>query len=174
MKNTIYALLVALSLYTSASQGEADTDIVTSALSPEFDAYISSYPASTRSSTKGFLEETKMAVGVLLTSHHFKKYDDYDYQESNNGIYLNIESWSTGTYRNSADEQSAFVAYNSNLYKNGLFQVGLVTGIANGYDGWQNAQGDYMPILGFSTQWAYLKTILSYDALALGIELPLN
>jgi len=31
-----------------------------------------------------------------------------------------------------------------------------------------------LPILGVSARWAFLKAMLSYDAVVFGIELPLN
>jgi hypothetical protein len=52
--------------------------------------------------------------------------------------------------------------------------MNLLAGLANGYEGWENAQGDYLLILGVSTQLGYLKTVLSPDAIALGVEFPLN
>ncbi len=90
------------------------------------------------------------------------------------GVYINNNKWSAGTYKNSADVQSMFVTYNPNLYRNESFKINLVVGVANGYEGWEYAQGDYLPILGVSAQWGYLKTVLAPDALAFGIGLPLN
>jgi len=66
------------------------------------------------------------------------------------GVYININKWSAGTYKNSADVQSMFVTYNPNLYRNESFKINLVVGVANGYEGWEYAQGDYLPILGVS------------------------
>ena len=122
----------------------------------------------------GYLEETEIAIGTILKSYHFAKYDYHDYNESHNGVYINMNRWSVGSYKNSSDVQSTFVTYNSNFYKNELFKVNLVAGIANGYEGWEYAQGDYLPILGVSAQWKYLKSMLAPDSIAFGIELPLN
>lgn len=109
-----------------------------------------------------------------MSSHHFSKDSDYDYNETHNGVYININNWSLGTYRNSADVQSTVATYNSRLYENKLFKMNLVTGLANGYEGWENAQGDYLLVLGVSAQLGYLKTVLLPDAIALGVEIPLN
>ena len=174
MKKIIYIIFVAVSLYTGASKGEGNAEFHTSVVSLEIEPYRSTNSSSTSNLKKGFLEENKIAIGTILKSHHFDKYDYHDYQESHNGVYININKWSTGTYRNSADAQSIFITYNPNLYRKKSFMVNLVTGVANGYDGWQYSQGDYMPILGVSAQWTYLKTMLSYDAVAFGLELPLN
>jgi hypothetical protein len=122
----------------------------------------------------GYLEKAEMAIGTILKSYHFSKYDYHDYNETHDGVYINVNKWSAGTYQNSANAQSVFFTYNSNLYKNELFKFNLVAGIANGYEGWEYAQGDYLPILGVSAQWKYLKTMLAPDSLAFGIELPLN
>ena len=123
---------------------------------------------------KGYLEEAEIAIGTVLKSYHFKKYDYHDYNESHDGVYINLNKWSAGRYRNSADVQSTFVTYNPSLYKNESFKINLVTGVANGYEGWEHAQGDYLLVLGVSAQWKYLKTMLAPDALAFGLELPLN
>ena len=56
----------------------------------------------------------------------------------------------------------------------GSFKVNLVARIADGYEGWEYAQGDYLPVLGVSAQWTYLKTMLGPDALSFGFELLLN
>ncbi|MCP4432061.1 MAG: hypothetical protein GY806_13870 [Gammaproteobacteria bacterium] len=172
MKKIFYILLVSVSLNTGASEGEENANISTSALSLDNEPYSS--PKTSSPSKRGHLEETKIAIGTILKSHHFDKYDYHDYNESHNGIYININKWSTGMYTNSADEQSVFITYNPNLYTKKSFKVNLVAGITNGYDGWENAQGDYLLTLGVSAQWMYLKTMLSYDAVAFGIELPLN
>ena len=123
---------------------------------------------------RGYLEDTEIAIGTILKSYHFSKYDYHDYNESHKGVYIKMNKWSAGTYRNSADVQSTFVTYNSYLYKNELYKFSLVTGIANGYEGWEHSQGDYLPILGISAQWKYLKTMLAPDSIAFGIELPAN
>ena len=115
-----------------------------------------------------------MAIGTILKSYHFSKYDYHDYNETHNGIYLNVNRWSAGTYMNSSNVQSVFVSYNSNLYSNEAIKINLVAGVANGYEGWEYAQGDYVPVLGISAQWRSLKTALLPDGVVLGIELPLN
>lgn len=182
MKKIFYSLLFLVSLNTGASEGEntgasegkEDPDISTSAVILGPDSYGLTEALPKSNSKRGYLEENEIAIGTILVSHHFKKYDYHDYNETHNGVYINVNRWSTGTYRNSADEQSVFVTYNPNVYRNRLLKVNLVAGISNGYEGWENAQGDYLAILGFSAQWMYLKTVLSYDAVAFGLEVPLN
>ena len=129
-------------------------------------------PLSNRS--QGYLEEAEIAIGTILKSYHFSKYDYRDYNETHNGIYINVNKWSAGTYTNSADNQSVLVTYNPNLYRDESYKINMVVGVANGYEGWEKAQGDYLPILGVSAQWGYLKTVLLPDLVAFGIELPLN
>lgn len=174
MKKIITILFFAALLCPGISKGEKNADISTSSLSPEIELLQPTISSSASHVERGFLEENKIAIGTVLKSHHFDKYDYHDYNESHNGIYLNINRWSTGVFQNSADEQSVFITYNPNLYVKRSFTVNLVAGIANGYDGWENAQGDYLAILGVSAQWYYLKTMLSYEAVAFGLELPLN
>ncbi len=173
MKRTLCIFLVSISLNAVASD-ENNSEATVSALSPELEPYDSSAPASP--SSKKALENSKIAIGTILKSYHFDKdkYDYHDYNESHDGVYIVVNSWSAGTYINSASNRSVFVTYNSNLYRNNSIAVDFTSGIANGYEGWENAQGDYLPILGFSAQWTYLKTFLTYDAVTLGIELPLN
>lgn len=174
MKKLIYILLFATSLYTGACKGEENTDVATSGLSPEIEPYRLPQTLPTLTIERGYLEEADVAIGVIVKSHHFDKYDYHDYNESHDGVYLSINRWSAGTFRNSADVRSSFITYNPNLYTMQAFMVNLVVGVADGYDGWEYAQGDYLPILGFSAQWSYLKAMMSYEAVAFGIELPLN
>lgn len=174
MRKIFCIFLVSVSLNTGASDGAENPDISTSALILESDLYRPTNSLSISNNKKGALEEAKIAIGTILRSHHFNKYDYHDYNETHNGVYININRWSTGTYVNSSDEQSVFVTYNPSLYLKGPLEINFVAGISNGYEGWEYAQGDYLPILGVSAQWMYLKTMLSYDALAFGLELPLN
>lgn len=172
MNKFFLIFLFSISLNAGAEEKEDNSGISTSALSPQIQPYIS--PKTAAPSKSGFLEENQIAFGTILKSRHFNKYDYHDYNEDHNGVYLNINRWSMGTFANSADERSLFVTYNPILYQNRMFLVNIVTGVANGYDGWENAQGDYMPILGFSAQWSVLKTVLTYDALTFGMEVLLN
>lgn len=176
MKASLSILLVAVSLYIVSSEAAEVTvisivDDVTMAgesnLSP-----VMTLP--TINLTKGYLEEAELAIGAIIKSYHFSKYDYHDYNEIHNGVYISLNKWSAGTYQNSADDQSVFVTYNPNLYKQESFKVNLVAGVANGYGGWEYAEGDYLLLLGISTQWKYLKTVLAPDSVIFGIELPLN
>lgn len=174
MKRTLCIFLVSISLNAVASDETNNSETEVSALSPELEPYDSS--ATVSPSSKKALENSDIAIGTILKSYHFDKdkYDYHDYNESHDGIYIVVNRWSAGTYINSANERSVFVTYNSNLYRSNSIAVDFTSGIANGYEGWENAQGDYLPILGFSAQLTYLKTFLTYDAVTFGIELPLN
>lgn len=172
MKKIWGIFLIAASLNAVAAEEHKDSATTVSALTPEVEPYDTSelvLPSSRRT-----LESNDIAIGTILRSYHFNKYDYHDYNDSHDGLYLMVNGWSAGTYINSADNRSVFFTYNSNLYHKNSISVDFVSGLANGYQGWENAQGDYLPILGFSAQWAYLKTILTYDAMTFGIELPLN
>lgn len=120
---------------------------------------------------EGYLQHNEMAIGTILTSYHFSNNNS---NETHDGIYLSMNEWSAGTFINSVNNQSVAVTYNRKLYRNELFKVSMVTGIANGYEGVDYAQGDYLPILGVSAQWGYLRSTLLPNAVAFGIELPLN
>ena len=172
MNRFLLFLLISISLNSFAADNEGPEKISTSALDKSTQPYIS--PKSSSTSKNGFLEENKIAIGTILTSRHFKKYDYYDYNETHNGAYLTLNRWSTGAFTNSAGEQSIFVTYNPELYQNRSLMVNMVTGVANGYKGWENAQGDYVAILGVSAQWMFLKTMLTYDSVTFGMEVPLN
>lgn len=153
--------------YAGVAQGEQSEPITTSALSLDIDPY--RVPSSTRQ--RGYLEETRISIGTILKSHHF---NNNDYNETHDGIYLSVSNWSLGTYRNSGNVQSTFVTYNPRLYRSRSLEVNLVAGLADGYDDWEYAQNGYLPLLGVSAQWMYLRTMLSYDVVAFGFELPLN
>ena len=160
------AILVLL-LCSSASMGQEAYFISSNALKLESDAY----PLPAANVRRGLLETTKITVGTIYKSHHF---DDENYNESHNGIYLSVENWSIGTYENSGNAQSVFVTYNPNLYQTKTLQVDLVAGVADGYHDWKYARDEYLPILGVSAQWMNLKAMVSPAVVALGIELPLN
>ena len=140
----------------------------------ENDSYQSPAIFNVSSVKQRYLEHAEMAIGTILRSHHFSKYDYHDYNESHNGIYLSFNEWSLGSYNNSANVRSTFFTYSSGFYQKEYLKLKFMTGVANGYEGWKNALGDYIPILGVSAQWRYLKTILLPDAIAFGLELPLN
>lgn len=139
--------------------------------SNSLDLGVNQYQLSLSKPRKGLLETTKISLGTIYRSHHFKK-DDYN--ETHNGIYLSVEEWSLGTYENSGSEQSVFLTYNPNLYRAHSLEVNLVTGVADGYGNSDYARNGYMPILGVSAKWMNMKAMLSPNVVALGVELPLN
>lgn len=167
MKQTVFVFFLVLSLYTGASQGQEITSVNTSALDWE----INPYRVPVLNGKKGFLEEAEIAIGTILRSHHF---DDENYNETHNGFYVSIDRWSIGKYTNSNNVESNFVTYNPKIYSTNSLNFNLVAGVADGYDDWSYAQGDYLPILGVSAQWMNLRTMLSHSLVAFGLELPLN
>jgi len=167
MKPVMNILGIVLLLQASSGLAQEFGDFANS----EFSLQSGAYHLPVSNTQPGLLETTKMRIGTIYRSHHF---NDEGYNESHNGIYLGVANWAVGTYKNSGYEQSVFVTYNSQLYQHKSLQVNLVTGVADGYRGWVLAQGDYLPVLGVSAQWMYFKTMMSYDVLAFGIELPLN
>lgn len=167
MKPIINILAIVLLLHAGVGKAQEFGNFANGASDFQFGAY----RLPTSKPQQGFLETTKMALGTIYKSHHF---NDEGYNESHNGIYLSVSDWAVGTYRNSGFEQSVFVTYNSQLYRHNSLKVDLVTGVADGYEGWELAQGDYLPVVGVSAKWMHLKAMLSYDVVAFGIELPLN
>lgn len=172
MKAILSILLLVVSLHMVPSEAaEVAVISITDDLNSVGDSYFVSVAIPTPNFNGGYLEKAEMAIGSILKSYHFSK---YDYNETHDGLYIRINKWSMGTYNNSSDVQSTFVTYNPGLYRNELFRVNLVAGVANGYEGWEYAQGDYLPVLGVSAQWKYLKTMIAPDAVAFGIEMRLN
>jgi len=167
MKKIIQFLVIGLLMYASASNAKEGDTITTSALNLDIDPY--RVPATTRK--RGYLDETRIAIGTILKSHHF---NNNNYNETHDGIYLSVENWSLGTYRNSGNVQSTFVTYNPSVYRNRSIQVNLLAGVADGYEEWELAQDGYLPLLGVSAQWMYLRTMVSLDVVAFGFEVPLN
>lgn len=167
MKQVIKILSVALLLNTGVSKGYEFDSISSNSLTLESD----SYDLSVTKRKKGLLETTKITLGTIYKSHHFK---NDDYNESHNGIYVSVEGWSLGTYENSGNVQSVFVTYNPILYRRKSLEVNLVTGVADGYGGSDYAQNGYLPILGVSAKWMNVKAMLSPELVAFGFELPLN
>ena len=167
MKHFITGLLLGLSLIAGTCQADESIQLAASTFSGD----ISAYRAQIQVEKPGYLEKTKLAIGTILNSHHFAR---NDYNETHNGIYLSVDRWSIGSYLNSGYEQSVFVTYNPSLYASRTLDVNLVAGVANGYEGWDYAQNGYLPIVGVSAQYMYVKTMLSFDLVAVGFELPLN
>jgi len=179
MKASLLILLVALLLHAVSTQrveaGVIPESVVVSMVD---DATLASEPyeqqqvtVSATSSKKGILEESEMAIGTILNSYHFSH---YNFNETHGGLYISMNEWTVGTFLNSVEEQSVMVTYNSNLYKKESFKVDLVAGLANGYERMEYAQNGYLPILGVSAQWGFLKTVLMPNAVAIGVELSLN
>ena len=169
MKQLIKILSVTLLLYTGVSKGYEFDSISSNSL----DLGSNAYHVSVTKQKKGLLETQKIFLGTIYKSHHFND-DDYNYNETHNGIYVSVEKWSVGTYENSSNVQSTFVTYNPNLYRGKSLEVNLVTGVADGYEGWDYAQNGYLPIVGVSAKWMNLKAMLSADLVAFGVEVPLN
>ena len=167
MKQLLKVLFIASLLYASVSQGyEFETtanNVLVFGSEP--------YHLSSNKQEQGLLETTRITMGTIYKSHHF---NDDNYNETHNGIYLNMKQWSLGTYENSSYAQSVFVTYNPNLYRSNSVEINMVTGVANGYEGWQYAQNGYLPILGVSASWMNLKAMLSPEFITFGVELPLN
>ena len=130
MKPFKYLLLLAISCFAGVSQAQGFNH--SSAGTMDIETGVFRMPILT--GKKGYLDTTKLALGTILKSHHF---NGGDYNETHNGIYLNIEKWSLGTYNNSANVQSNFVTYDSDIYSRRNLKVGLMVGIADGYKGWE-------------------------------------
>jgi hypothetical protein len=169
VKHIIKILSVTLMLYTGVSQGYEFDSISSNSL----DLGSNAYHIPVTQQKNGLLETTKLFLGTIYKSHHFDD-GDYDYNETHNGIYVSVERWSVGTYENSGNVQSSFVTYNPRLYHNNSLEVNLVTGVADGYEGWDYNQNGYLPILGVSAKWMNIKAMLSPHLVAFGLELPLN
>ena len=173
IKASLFIFLFAVSLQM-LSAGEAKAASVFNEFTSVDDIIPWSVAVPASTSSGGVLEEAEIAIGAIFNSYHFSKHDNHDYNESQNGLYLNFNRWSVGTYKNSGYNQSVFVTYNPYLYRNKLFKINFVVGAANGYEGWENTVGDYLPIVGVSAQWGILKTVLLPASVAFGLELPLN
>lgn len=178
MKASLLILLAALILHAASAQqaqagvfSESDVVSIIDDSTVDNEIYPLQVTVSTDSSKKGILEESEMAIGTIIDSYHFS---DYNYNESHNGLYISMNQWTVGTFLNSVNEQSVMVTYDSNLYRKESFKVDLVAGLANGYERMEYAQNGYLPLLGVSAQWRFLKTVLLPNAVAFGIELPLN
>ncbi len=167
MKPIMIALVMSLSLYSGIVKGQNVGGYAPDTLNLGIES-IRQLGTETR---RGYLEETEIAFGTILKSHHFVS---GDFNETHNGAYLRVDRWTLGTYSNSLDVQSTFVTYNPKIYSKRSLEVNLVAGIANGYDGSEYAQGDYLPMLGIGAQWMNLTAVVQYGVVAVGIELPLN
>lgn len=167
MKQLLKVLFIVSLLYTSVSHGYEFESTANNVLVFGSEPY----HLSSNKQEQGLLETTRITLGTIYRSHHFR---DYDYNETHNGIYVNVKGWSLGTYENSYYAQSGFVTYNPNLYRGKSVELNLVTGVANGYEGLRYAQNGYSPILGVSARWMNLKAMLSPEFITFGVELPLN
>jgi hypothetical protein len=167
MKLIMKMLPIALLLYTGVSKGYEFDSIAGNVVNFGGDPQHS----SATKQKKGILETTKITLGTIYKSHHF---NNKDFNEKHNGVYVSAVGWSLGTFENSGSAQSVFVTYNPNLYRAKSLEINLVTGLANGYEGWKYAQNGLLPVLGVSARWMSIKAMLSPDVVAFGLELPLN
>ena len=170
MKHIIKILALTFLLYTGVSKGYEFDSISSSS----FDLDSNAFNIPVKDEKTGLLETTKIYLGTIYKSHHFTEEEDYDYNETHNGIYVSVEGWSVGTYENSGNVQSTFITYNPNLYRGYSVEVNLVAGVADGYEGCDYTRDGYLPIVGVSAKWMNMKTMLSPSLVAFGLELPLN
>ena len=119
----------------------------------------------------GYLEESDVALGTIMRSHHFS---DYDYNETHQGLYLSINNWSVGRYTNSYSRSSTVITHNMEWSRNKSFVIKSLLGAATGYQGQRFALGDVLPVIGMSAQYGYFRGVIIPDAVIFGIELPLN
>ncbi len=121
----------------------------------------------------GYLEESDVALGTIMRSHHFS---DYDYNETHQGLYLSINNWSVGRYTNSFNKSSTVITHNTEWYRNRAFEIRSIEGAATGYEG---QKYDGLRVLAgnlyVEARWPVdhqLRVIP--DAIVFGIAFPLN
>ena len=113
-------------------------------------------------------DESSVRIGLICCSHHWK--NDYDYNESNPGIYVGYNPFIVGVVRNSYDQTSVFVAVEERVSK----YMSLSFGIASGYeDASYNVGGEYLPIISINFNLGPITLMNNpmFSALALEIEL---
>ena len=96
MKASLSIFLVAVSLQLFSSGGAKAASMYNQFASVG-DPIPWSVTVPASNSTEGILEKAEMAIGAIFNSYHFSKYDNYDYNETQNGLYLNFNRWSVGT-----------------------------------------------------------------------------
>ena len=110
MKQILHLLVLVFALHAGVSQGQDFDHFSTSDPNLEIDLF----RVSILNLKKGYLETAELAIGTILKSHHF---NNDGFNQTHNGLYLSVDRWSLGTYKNSSDVQSSFVTYNSKIYK---------------------------------------------------------
>jgi hypothetical protein len=84
MKQIIKMLPIALMLYTNGSKGYEFDSISNNVLN----LGSNQYNLSPTTRNKGLLETTKITLGSIYKSHHFR---DNNYNETQDGIYVSVE-----------------------------------------------------------------------------------
>ena len=119
MKKGIQGVLVLLSLITGTGHGQ-DISVLTSGID---ELQFNAYRIPVLNEKKAHLESAKLAVGTILRSVHYSKQAGQDFNETHNGIYLNVNNWSVGTFTNSSNRQSVFITHNTSLYRKNAFTI---------------------------------------------------
>jgi len=120
----------------------------------------------------GYLEESDVALGTIMPSHHFS---DYDYNETHQGLYLSINNWSVGRYTNSFNKSSTVITHNTEWYRNRAFVVKSIEGAATGYEEQKYGLRVLAEYLYVEARWPVdLQVRVIPDAVVFGIEFVLN
>jgi len=112
--------------------------------------------------------ESELKLGFVVQSFHYDR--DTPFNESHNGIYLKYDHIAIGTYLNSHNNQSIFVAYESNSINIENIEVSLLSGFANNYGNESMAWGEYMPIVGANIHLGYVRISITPMAIVFGAE----
>ena len=90
-KASLSLLLVAVSLHMVSAEA---VEVASLSIGDDFnlaaDPNRSSLIIPVSNLNRGYLEEAEIAIGTVLKSYHFAKYDYHAYNETHNGVYINI------------------------------------------------------------------------------------
>ena len=167
MRQAVKIVTVILSLYTSVILGQ-DLSYQSTTFDNDHNDLIR---LSLYGEQEAFLQRKQISFGSILKSHHFS---DEPYNDTHGGFYFAVDGWAIGSYENSFYRDSVFFTYDTEIYDSRGLKFNFVTGLADGYAGSPLALDDYLPILGLSAKIKNLKAMLTYNAVAFGLEFPLN
>ena len=104
-------------------------------------------------------------IGTMNYSYHYDRSDDWN--ETHNGIFLQVDNWTVGTYENSEWHRSQYVAYSAPIADSKYFE--WTVGGATGYE-----KLPVMPLVGVKATYHYVYSLITPTVIAVGLSIPIG
>ncbi|MEM7210158.1 MAG: hypothetical protein AAF434_20220 [Pseudomonadota bacterium] len=111
----------------------------------------------------------EFAVGYIAGSYHFDR--ELSKNENQNGVYMRYKWFGAGVYTNTMHTTSRFVGGQWRLKRIGMADFSISAVIADGYEGYKSARGDYLLIPSIDAKFEYMWISIAPKAAFTGVEL---